>query len=138
MFVPYPSFFSLIFSCWFFVYRLAIAGEGFVFPLNLVLLLHRAYSREDCSSLWDLRFVDDEEIHVFVLSVPFSLMLSIVFASTLSLDFVNSVKKPQFRCSRYYTFIFWSHFLVCLFPFLDLRFKVVVAELLRTVDSFSI
>ena len=71
VFVPYHSFFSLIFSCWFFVYRLAIAGEGFVFPLNLVLLLHRAYSREDCSSLWDLRFVDDEEIHVFVLSVPF-------------------------------------------------------------------
>ena len=30
VFVPYHSFFSLIFSCWFFVYRLAIAGEGFV------------------------------------------------------------------------------------------------------------
>ena len=34
------------------------------FLLNLVLLFHRAYPWEDCSSLWDLHFVDDEEIHV--------------------------------------------------------------------------
>ena len=43
-----------------------------MYLLNLVLLLHRAYSWEDYSSLWVLRFVDDEEIHVFVLFVPFS------------------------------------------------------------------